>query len=827
MSRKRQQTKKASSLSSPTSAKAVCVTTGGTGNSFLALAWANSRVTLLAVFVLCFLWIAFIRLHTADEPLDRDVSTQILMGRVLAEGGKMYVDTIEFKPPGMFVIWQVIHQLVGTSPEVVVWVNILVTTFTLVGVFLAASAKPWGRISGLWAMVFWALISGEINLQANQPCNEVFINMFMAWGIAMWLRADSSQKSKGYYAAAGLLLGLATLIKPVLLTVLFMALAWILSEGLNPAALKRRAIAIGWVLLPIVALWMLMVLYFVWQGRITEFYNCLVGYGLFYARSGINNSAGNTTSIWMNILDGLGKNLIPLNLVFVVPLIVLMAWGIWGGLRGYQRSQALTLVGCLLGTFLAVSIPGKFFVHYYQLYLPVLVVGAGWGVVATANVLQRWAVAQMAGILILGCLLYHIIPDCRISSEAWSRQSYGGRSFIEFERCGRAVNQMLEPDECFYLWGVDTSVYYYSDRRPASGIFWADRLLSGPSKAQATQKVIADLEKNQPPLILIEDNKDLVPSQDNPVYQWVSTNYIVSPEARFSKYFTVCLRRGSALAARLAGNPQPFILTLTNVDSVFLRYISDVYLQRGRTNEAGAYLQKAVEIDHDNPNVEDCIDLSHQLLEIRQRTAAIHILQTLVRFNPDYCNAHDLLGVALGNNGQTEEAISQFHEAIRLDPGLASAHYNLGSTLYGQGQNDEAIHEFQEAIRLQPDMTPAHLSLGDLLLHAKAQPDEAVIQYQAVVHRYPDSAEFRNKLAMALDKSGQGAKAIRQYQEAIRLKPDAANIHYNLGNAFYEQDRTDEAISEYREALRLNPDNAEFQKKLNQALAAKSQPAGR
>ena len=69
-------------------------------------------------------------------------------------------------------------------------------------------------MSGLWATVFWALISGDMMLQANQPCNEVFMNMFMIWGVAMWLRADSSQIGRWGYAAAGLLLGLVTLIKP-------------------------------------------------------------------------------------------------------------------------------------------------------------------------------------------------------------------------------------------------------------------------------------------------------------------------------------------------------------------------------------------------------------------------------------------------------------------------------------------------------------------------------------------------------------------------------------------------------------------------------------
>jgi tetratricopeptide (TPR) repeat protein len=511
-------------------------------------------------------------------------------------------------------------------------------------------------------------------LQANQPSNEVFMNMFLAWGLALWVRADAAQAGWRHYAAAGLLLGLDTLIKPVLVTVICMALAGVLAGGLNPAALKRRARAIIWVLLPVAAVWGLMVLYFVWQGRAGELYNCLINYGAFYA--------GRRNNIWMNILSGLTGKLILPCMVFLVPLMMLTALGIWGGLRGSRRPQTLTLVGCLIGTFLAVSIPGWFYTHYYQLYLPILAVGAGWGIATVAGSWRQWALAQMIGAGTLLILLWHVVPDYRFDGKTWSRLKYPEMAkgfFIEVERCGRAVNQMLLPDESFYVWGMDPGVYYYSNRRPASGIFWADRLLVGPLQDPATRKVIAHLEQTRPPLILIEDFVYLEPPRDHPVCQWISENYVKSPETRFSKYFTVYLRRDSALACRLATNRQPFVLTLADVDPLFLKESAQELFQQGRVREAVGYLLKAAEIDPGHPEVD--INLAWLLAtssdaDIRDGRRAVELAERgcrIIGFKEPI--PVGILAAAYAEAGRFEEAIATAQKACAL--ASASGEQNL------------------------------------------------------------------------------------------------------------------------------------------------------
>src|SRR5574340_563880 len=65
--------------------------------SSAALSTWKGTALLVLVFAVCFAWIVLTRLQLADDPLDIDLCNIILMGRVLAEGGKLYIDTCDHK----------------------------------------------------------------------------------------------------------------------------------------------------------------------------------------------------------------------------------------------------------------------------------------------------------------------------------------------------------------------------------------------------------------------------------------------------------------------------------------------------------------------------------------------------------------------------------------------------------------------------------------------------------------------------------------------------------------------------------------------------------
>jgi 4-amino-4-deoxy-L-arabinose transferase-like glycosyltransferase len=510
----------------------------------------------LGVAICCAGWIIATRLHTAAEPLERDIVTEVLMGRELAAGARMYVDVIEFKPPGSFVIWQGIHALVGSGPGIVCLVNIVVALISLGGAYWAGSAGPWGRAGGLWAMVFWALICGDLGLEANQPNIEVFMNALMVWAFALWVRSDVARTPWHRYVLIGLLAAMATLQKHhLIIAITAISAAWVCADGWHWQRLRPRVARAVLIFATIAAAWLLMLCYFAADGRLGACLGQIFGYAFYYASTRGGYANAEHGGLLSNIAKGIVSELYPNVLRFTWPLLLAATAAVALSWRSPGRQIAVAMVAWLAGTFFVVALPGTFYPHYYQLYLTILAVAAGWGISAVNGVGARRIVSVTLGLVVGSTLLLHEAPQLRLTPDEWSIKKYGD-IFVEDVRCAKIMESVLHADETFFVWGTEPNLYYYAHRRPPSGIMWADRLLFGPLKDVFAKTLLSDLDRTRPPVILtqfgkwpiIEAASGPVLDQDHPFVKWLLHNYELAPKAKFSPWFDVWFRKDSRFA---------------------------------------------------------------------------------------------------------------------------------------------------------------------------------------------------------------------------------------------------------------------------------------
>lgn len=499
------------------------------------------RKPAVGILVALALLIAVERLHSYDEPFERDVTGAAVIAHELMTGRQLYSDIWDHKPPALHVTHIVAQLVAGYGPGSIYLLGVAAAIVTLVGVYAAGAVA--GRAAGLWAAAFWTVLSGDLWLQANQPNGEAFINASLAWAFALIVRHDTGRVGLLRWLAIGGLFGVASLYKQVALTSAVLLGCVHIASARGPSGRRRALAETAGAAAVTVALWGAVVAYFAAGGRLAEFRDAVFVFNRFYAGDMLDN-----------FVRGLELGtLVPPFLRILVPLAVLTIAGVVLGVLTGTRRAALLLVAFLVGTFVAVCLPRFFHPHYYQLWLPPLVIGAGWAIgVFTERAGARYVrIPHVVAAALLLLLIAYRLPVYQFSAEEWSRIKYGSGIFVSSREIGREINTLLAPGETFYNWGSETGLYFASGRRPPTGVFYIYPLLGGPLMERLSARVLADLDRERPEMLVIANWALVRADVKHPVLTWLRQRYRPYPGDAERDQFVLLVRRGGRLEARL------------------------------------------------------------------------------------------------------------------------------------------------------------------------------------------------------------------------------------------------------------------------------------
>lgn len=180
------------------------------------------------------------------------------------------------------------------------------------------------------------------------------------------------------------------------------------------------------------------------------------------------------------------------------------------------------------------------------------------------------------------------------------------------------------------------------------------------------------------------------------------------------------------------------------------------------------------------------------------------LLEQALQRDARHAPAHNHLGRALHNLGQTDAALHAFERAAKLDP-LAPQHWNnLGHALRARGQLQRACDCFEQGVALSPGLRSPRINLG-ITRYALEQPEAALTAFSDRLRRDPRDVEALSNAGLAQHLLGQLEASRALYQRALALAPEHASTWYYLGTLLNELGEESAAREALQRALQLQP----------------------
>jgi superkiller protein 3 len=175
---------------------------------------------------------------------------------------------------------------------------------------------------------------------------------------------------------------------------------------------------------------------------------------------------------------------------------------------------------------------------------------------------------------------------------------------------------------------------------------------------------------------------------------------------------------------------------------------------------------------------------------------------------PDDPEAHVLLGMALRDQSELEEAKTYLDRALELDAKNARAWFEMGVLYNRQRKQIEAEAAFGNAVKYAPNESRYWYAYGEIY-RVQSQMDHAIKAYRRAVEIDPPFPKAVGKLGSVLVDNKQYDDAEPYLIQAIRKDPKNAVNYWYLGKAYAAQKKNRQAIDNYELFLKYAPKDDE------------------
>ncbi|MFM7140726.1 MAG: glycosyltransferase family 39 protein [Alphaproteobacteria bacterium] len=457
----------------------------GTGADAGARSAVVAAAVAVAIAVVAALAAAAIRLRLLGVPLERDEGEYAYAGRLMLDGVPPFESVYGMKLPGTHAAYALAFALLGPQPASARLLLVAVNLASTVLVFLLGRA--WlGWVGAMGAASAFAFLSVQTAMLGPFGHATHFVVLPALAGLLAQERALRSGEpaARDWTIAAGLLLGLAILMKQPGVVFLLFAVARALSSVRRRGAGAWRDAAL---LLATAALPTALVLgWAAARGDFAHYAGWLFRYGAGYAKP-LPLGEG---LVWLRL--GLGR------IVREAP--VLWALAAVGGLLAAAPRGVVPHRGRLLA-FAAFSALGTapgltFRQHYFLLAVPAVAMFVGAALSAADDFLRRRTSARTALAVVAATALAVGAQSLASQREIYfrmapaqvSRALYGDDLFPESPEIAAWLAERTDPGDRIAVFGSEPQIPFLAGRRGATGHVYMYPLLEPQPDARSMQE---------------------------------------------------------------------------------------------------------------------------------------------------------------------------------------------------------------------------------------------------------------------------------------------------------------------------------------------------
>lgn len=465
----------------------------------------------------------------SNDFCDPDLAGISYGARDLLDGGTIYPNCVETKPPGAYLIFAASFALLGRT---LVPIYLLATLLHLVALLLVArmARRAAGPAAGVFAAWFYACLAIDGMAAANCPNYDTWMMLFVVFAFAA-LSADAARFRRGRLVGAGALLAVAFLMKQQAALFGVAAVLWLaLAPGVRVSRWWRQVawLALGGAVpLAIIAAW--------WAAK--------GGLGTMLAdlnpsRLGTYVGAAAGLEAW-----SMARERALEHLSGAWPAWLAVAAGVVLWLRGTTRREVFARhLLLLLAAVAAVLAGSRFYKHYLIILTAPLALLAGHALGSLDDLLLRRRWRPAVWVLVLAALLFSVRTELEQSALSLAAAARGeglitGDMLVRYTRddvnletrhddetlqhLGAYIASLTPPDATIYVWPYYPQIYFWADRRaPTKHYMYFEVAANLPYKyggwhghlsgrvVQNRRQLLADLAARPPRfLVLPRDDK--------------------------------------------------------------------------------------------------------------------------------------------------------------------------------------------------------------------------------------------------------------------------------------------------------------------------------